>query len=145
MRIYHNPKVILDNYVHISTVSGLIDVKLRGATYWHLLTRADEGETEELKAFCVMASVILGSVYTDAKLAEAIVSDIGAYTERLLEKAEEKAKEVTEADEMAAEALMRDVAAYADAPNEREREKIREQWRKDVEEELARNTDEGED
>lgn len=145
VRIYHNPKVLLDNYVHISTKSGVLDVKLRGATYFHLLKRADEGNTEELKAFCVMASVVLGSVYRDEELAQAIVRDIAEYTERLLKKAEDKAKEVSEADELAAEALMRDVAEYADAPNDKAREKIRKQWKKDVEEELARSIDEGED
>lgn len=101
-------------YVHIhgkSIAPGIFDVKFNGYSYGYLMESARQGITDNIEGFCTMLYAVVNQVFTDEGLANDLIKAVSKYQERLMNKAEGAAKNVTESEELASQAFMEDVVA----------------------------------
>lgn len=99
------------NYLHIHTPNNVFEQKIVGYPYGYLLAAVSQGNEEEVHNYCVVLWRVTQEIYQDAGLANDILRAFAKYDKRLMKQAEQKAKAVTDSEEMASQAFMEDIAS----------------------------------
>lgn len=107
--MYHDEKDVRKCYAQITTVSDNFSLKVTGYPYGYLMESAAQGNEENIHGFCAMMYLVADGVYRDAGFAKDLMKSISKYQKRLEKKAEDAAKNVTEAQEEADTALLNDI------------------------------------
>lgn len=116
-----NPDV-KHNYLHLYAPNGVFEQKVVGYPFGYLLAAVSQGKEEEVHSYCVMLWRVTQEIYQDIGFCQDIIKAINKRDKRLMKEAEQNAKNVSEADEMASAELMKEAIAYAEAsPKERKR------------------------
>lgn len=109
---YANEKDIKKCYMRMYARNGAFDYKIGAChTYGYLMAAINQGNTRELEAFCILLWRMTQECYQDEALAKDLVTCFNARDERLMKQGAEKAKAVTDSEEMAAQAFMEDIAS----------------------------------
>jgi hypothetical protein len=109
---YVNEKDIKKCYMRMYARNGAFDYKIGAChTYGYLMAAINQGNTRELEAFCILLWRMTQECYQDETLAKDLVTCFNARDERLMKQGAEKAKAVTEHEELANQALMEDIAS----------------------------------
>ncbi|WP_290101144.1 hypothetical protein [Duncaniella muris] len=113
-------------YLEITTVSGVWSMRIAGNThaYGYLLEAANQEKVEQIHGYAAMLFILSQQFTQDQGLTDDVVRGINKWQKRMDTKAQEAAKNVSAAEEVASQAVMEDVAAYADA-TPKERKKMR--------------------
>lgn len=110
-------------FLSITSDSGMFNCRIggRNEAYYFLLHVAMKDDIPVLHDY-VTRLYHLATVWNDTALAKDVNTAINNWRERVSAKGAEKAKAVTEHEELASQAFMEDVVAYAEAsPKERKR------------------------
>lgn len=97
------------NYLHIHTPNHVFEQKIVGYPYGYLLAAVSQGNEEEVHNYCVVLWRVTQEIYQDAGLANDILRAFAKYDKRLMKQGAEKAKAVTDSEEMASQAFMESV------------------------------------
>lgn len=109
---YVNEKDIKKCYMRMYARNGAFDYKIGAChTYGYLMAAIDQGNTRELEAFCILLWRMTQECYQDETLAKDLVTCFNARDERLMKHGAEKAKAVTDPEDMASQAFMEDIAS----------------------------------
>lgn len=109
---YVNEKDIKKCYMRMYARNGAFDYKIGAChTYGYLMAAINQGNTRELEAFCILLWRMTQECYQDETLAKDLVTCFNARDERLMKQGAEKAKAVTDSEEMASQAFMEDIAS----------------------------------
>lgn len=109
---YVNEKDIKKCYMRMYARNGAFDYKIGAChTFGYLMAAINQGNTRELEAFCILLWRMTQECYQDETLAKDLVTCFNARDERLMKQGAEKAKAVTESEEMAAQAFMEDIVS----------------------------------
>lgn len=109
---YVNEKDIRKCYMRMYARNGAFDYKIGAChTYGYLMAAINQGNTRELEAFCILLWRMTQECYQDETLAKDLVTCFNARDERLMKQGAEKAKVVTEHEELANQAFMEDIAS----------------------------------
>lgn len=109
---YVNEKDIKKCYMRMYARNGAFDYKIGAChTYGYLMAAINQGNTRELEAFCILLWRMTQECYQDETLAKDLVTCFNARDERLMKQGAEKAKVVTEHEELANQAFMEDIAS----------------------------------
>ena len=107
---YVNEKDIKKCYMRMYARNGAFDYKIGAChTYGYLMAAVNQGNTRELEAFCILLWRMTQECYQDEILAKDLVTCFHARDERLMKQGAEKAKAVTDSEEMASQAFMESV------------------------------------
>nr|DAN28981.1 MAG TPA: Protein of unknown function DUF2620 [Caudoviricetes sp.] len=107
---YVNEKDIKKCYMRMYAHNGAFDYKIGAChTYGYLMAAINQGNTRELEAFCILLWRMTQECYQDETLAKDLVTCFNARDERLMKQGAEKAKAVTDSEEMASQAFMESV------------------------------------
>ena len=107
---YVNEKDIKKCYMRMYARNGAFDYKIGAChTYGYLMAAINQGNTRELEAFCILLWRMTQECYQDETLAKDLVTCFNARDERLMKQGAEKAKAVTDSEEMASQAFMESV------------------------------------
>lgn len=107
---YVNEKDIKKCYMRMYARNGAFDYKIGAChTYGYLMAAINQGNTRELEAFCILLWRMTQECYQDETLAKDLVTCFNARDERLMKQGAEKAKAVTDSEEMASQAFMEDI------------------------------------
>lgn len=107
---YVNEKDIKKCYMRMYARNGAFDYKIGAChTYGYLMAAVNQGNTRELEAFCILLWRMTQECYQDETLAKDLVTCFNARDERLMKQGAEKAKAVTDSEEMASAAFMESV------------------------------------
>lgn len=109
---YVNDKDIKKCYMRMYARNGAFDYKIGAChTYGYLMAAINQGNTRELEAFCILLWRMTQECYQDETLAKDLVTCFNARDERLMKQGAEKAKAVTDSEEMASQAFMEDIVS----------------------------------
>lgn len=97
------------NYLHIHTPNNVFEQKVVGYPYGYLLAAVSQGNEEEVHNYCVVLWRVTQEIYQDAGLANDILRTFAKYDKRTMKRGAEKAKAVTDSEEMASQAFMESV------------------------------------
>ena len=116
-------------FLSITSTSGIFNCRIggRNEAYYFLLHVAMKDDIPVLHDYITRVAC-LASIWDDTKLASEVNNALNDWHKRRDAKGAEKAKAVTDSEEMASQAFMEDIAAYADA-TPKERKKMREEWK----------------
>lgn len=120
---YYKEGSVKDTYLEVTCDSGMFNCHIGGRSeaYYFLLHVAMQNDTAVLHDY-IARLCHLAMVWNDTELVKDVNTAINNWRERVNAKGAEKAKAVTDSEEMASQAFMEDVAAYAEAsPKERKR------------------------
>ena len=92
--------------------------------YGYLLEAANQEKIEQIHGYAAMLFILSQQFTQDQGLTNDVVRSINKWQKRMDKKAQEAAKDVSDAEETASQAFMEEVAAYADA-TPKERKKMR--------------------
>lgn len=117
-------------FLSITSTSGIMNMRLGGNThaYGYLLAAAQQGLDNQLVGYATTLFIPAMAMTQDQELTSGVQKAIVEWQKRKEAEGAEKAKAVTDSEEMASLAFMEDVAAYADA-TPKERKKMREEWK----------------
>lgn len=123
---YYKEGNLARTYLEITTVSGIWSMRIAGNTYpyGYLLEAARQKKTEQIHGYAAMLFILSQQFVQDQGLTNDVVRGINKWQKRIDKKAQEAAKGVSDAEEIASQAFMEEVAAYADA-TPKERKKMR--------------------
>lgn len=110
LAFYIDERRIKNNYLHITTASGVFEQKITGYTFGYLYAALDQGLYSELEAYCLMLYRVSNEIYQDMDFCDDILRAISMRDKRLEELSKEKAESVTENEDFANEMLMQSVA-----------------------------------
>lgn len=130
-------------FLSITSSSGIFSCRVGGNThaYGYLLAAAKQGLDSQLAGYVTTLFIPAMAMTQDQELTSGVQKAIVEWQKRKETEGAEKAKAVTDSEEMASQAFMEDVAAYADA-TPKERKKMREEWKDEAR--AALNEKEGE-
>lgn len=112
------------NYLHIHTPNNVFEQKVVGYPYGYLLAAVSQGNEEEVHNYCVVLWRVTQEIYQDAGLANDILRAFAKYDKRTMKRGAEKAKAITDSEEMASQAFMEDIAAESDMSKKELKAKI---------------------
>lgn len=123
---YYNEGDLAKTYLEITTVSGVWSMRIAGNihAYGYLLEAANQEKIEQIHGYAAMLFILSQQFTQDQGLTNDVVRSINKWQKRMDKKAQEAAKDVSDAEETTSQAFMEEVAAYADA-TPKERKKIR--------------------
>ena len=124
-----NPK---GNYLHITTPSGAFEQTVCNYAFGYLLAASQQGKMDELAAYGLMLYRVSEEVYQDLGFCQDIIRAINKRDKRLMKEAEQNAKNVTDADEMASDALMREAIERGKPMSRQQRRKMKRESRKEM-------------
>lgn len=99
------------NYLHIHTPNHVFEQKIAGYPYGYLLAAVSQGNEEEVHNYCVVLWRVTQEIYQDAGLANDILRAFAKYDKRTMKRGAEKAKAVTDSEEMASQVFVEDIAS----------------------------------
>lgn len=154
---YYNAKNLDECYLLIESKAKGFSMHLgareNAEVFGYLLAAAEQGRTEQLHGYVVSVYVTANVLVSDQAFVDGINKEIGKWLKRRQKAAKEKAKAVTEADEVASDAIMRGAIERSKPMSRRERRKMEREERKamrkvlteDAEVEGAENEDTAEE
>lgn len=131
-------------FLSITSTSGIYSMHIGGNThaFGYLLAAAKQGLDSQLAGYITTLFIPAMAMTQDQELTSGVQKVIVEWQKRKESEGAEKAKAVTDSEEMASQAFMEDVAAYADA-TPKERKKMRDEWKDEAR--AALNEKEGEE
>ena len=126
-----NPDV-KHNYLHIYASNGVFEQKVVGYPFGYLLAAVSQGKEEEVHSYCVMLWRVTQEIYQDLGFCQDIIKVINKRDKRLMKEAEQNAKNVTDADEMASDALLREAIERGKPMSRQQRRKMKRESREEM-------------
>lgn len=120
-------------FLSITSTSGIFNCRIGGNThaYGYLLAAAKQERIDQLQGYIVSLFIPAMAMTQDQELTSGVQKAIVEWQKRKEAEGAEKAKAVTDSEEMASQAFMEDVVAYAEA-SPKERKRMSEESRKEV-------------
>lgn len=126
----------------ITSTSGIFNCRIGGNThaYGYLLAAAKQDRIDQLQGYIVSLFIPAMAMTQDQELTSGVQKAIVEWQKRKEAEGAEKAKAVTDSEEMASQAFMEDVVAYAEA-SPKERKRMSEESSKEVRDILKEDRD----
>lgn len=142
---YFNEKNFDECYLLIQSKSKGFSIRLGAResydVYGYLLAAAEQGRTEQLHGYIATVYITSNILTQDQGFVDGVTKEINKWHNRRRKVAKAKAKEVTEAEEMASDALMRSAIERGKPMSRRERRKMERKERKEMREILAEDAE----